>query len=358
MSDTTMMTTRRALMMAGVAVVQGVAAILLLELILHVTGTGFIWAREAPMYQRSDGATEIEHKPGFSGVAFGGAVRINAYGLRERWDVAPVGKKRILAVGDSLLFGFGVGDGNTIPDYLEAILAGKGIDCEVMNAGVNGYKTSNEAAFIEKWSGILKPDAILVLMIVNDWDTDALVCDEWGRLARPGQFPPLDRPLGALEAIKRWFARNSYAYNFLSAVWWRKVRPSLFQAAEPPAADHGYTPSQWAAWEESASRLARFQADSGIPVIVALSTVEVPADHIERATRFLQAQGIACLPYDPALGQSVQDRGGYAALNPLFRLWWDAHPTGAGYRRIAQVIADGPFRDGEDRTLEKILSER
>jgi hypothetical protein len=318
-------------------------AVALLEITLRLTGTGFIWAREAPIFKMSDDPRlEIEHQAGFSGKAFGGELHLNRLGLRELWDVPPPNRKRVLAVGDSLLFGFGSGDGQTIADHLERYLAGQNCSAEVMNAGVSGYKPSNEVAMIEKMTPLLDPDLVLVLMIPNDWDSDVLITDHWGRLAQPGQFPDPNRSVGAFQRVKRWFAGNSHAYNFLSAIWWKKVRPSIFRTRQPSQADT-YSPVQWAMWETSVRRLARIQSDSGIPMLVALYSRNMNPEQRRRAVGFMKTAGVACYDFDPLEGVTPQDAGGAKALQPYYYTWWDGHPTNAGYRHIAYMISTGGF---------------
>jgi lysophospholipase L1-like esterase len=71
------------------------------------------------------------------------SVRLNAMGLRENHEIEgppPPGTRRVLALGDSWMFGFSVDQGHTLPDELERRLSGKwGTGAvEVVNAGVFG----------------------------------------------------------------------------------------------------------------------------------------------------------------------------------------------------------------------------
>ena len=51
-------------------------------------------------------------------------------------------QRRILAFGDSLFAGYGVGEGESYPARLEAALRSRGIDARVTNAGVSGDTTA------------------------------------------------------------------------------------------------------------------------------------------------------------------------------------------------------------------------
>ena len=88
-------------------------------------------------------------------------VHINALGLRgpEIARTPPPGRTRILALGDSMTFGFYLEESETWPARLEALLRGEGRDVEVVNAGVGGWTISSETLFLEERALALAPDA-------------------------------------------------------------------------------------------------------------------------------------------------------------------------------------------------------
>lgn len=90
-------------------------------------------------FMRPDPELFWEPRPGFRGEFLGHPVRINALGLRgeELRIPKPPGRRRLVSFGDSITFGYGVGDADTYPARLEALLAERGV--EVANAGVTGY---------------------------------------------------------------------------------------------------------------------------------------------------------------------------------------------------------------------------
>jgi len=68
---------------------------------------------------------------------------INPQGFRERAELqrsAPMGTRRVLALGDSQMLGYGLNDGVTIPDRLEVALSARlgGTRVEVINAAAFG----------------------------------------------------------------------------------------------------------------------------------------------------------------------------------------------------------------------------
>ena len=79
-------------------------------------------------------------------------------------------ERRILAVGDSLFAGYGLGPGESYPDKLEVALRAQGINARVTNAGVSG---DTSAAGAQRFAFVLdaqpaRPDLVLVEFGGND----------------------------------------------------------------------------------------------------------------------------------------------------------------------------------------------
>lgn len=99
-------------------------------------------------------------------------VKTNSNGLRDRefsYD-KPKDTIRILVLGDSLTFGYGVKIEKTYPKLLEGKFRSKFLEkkIEVINAGIPGWGTSQERDYL-KIEGIkFNPDLILVGFYFND----------------------------------------------------------------------------------------------------------------------------------------------------------------------------------------------
>lgn len=175
-------------------------------------------------------------------------VRINSQGFRDR-EYASKGPTalRILGLGDSFAFGFGVNEEETYLARLEALLNdGK---AEVINAGLAGMGPDSEARLLEMEGPRLDPDLVLVGFYVGNDLIDVLTRgrrarlrdgplesrdatqERWSRPLRPGQI--LSAPLGPLprpetSGLKARLRAHSHAYRFLTSryaalrTWWRR----------------------------------------------------------------------------------------------------------------------------------------
>lgn len=98
---------------------------------------------------------------------------INSAGLRDVEHVRrkPPGTFRILVLGDSFSVGYGVSADETYPKRLEALLDARFRGrprFEVINAGVDGYSTRDELAYLENYGLAYRPDCVVVGLYLND----------------------------------------------------------------------------------------------------------------------------------------------------------------------------------------------
>ncbi|MCG8545795.1 MAG: arylesterase [Alphaproteobacteria bacterium] len=73
----------------------------------------------------------------------------------------------ILALGDSLVAGYGLTDGEAFPAQLETALAKQGIRARVINGGVSGDTTAGGLQRVD-WLMSDKPDLVIVELGAND----------------------------------------------------------------------------------------------------------------------------------------------------------------------------------------------
>lgn len=101
-------------------------------------------------------------------------VRTNASGFRGPDYPGPKrdGVVRIVGLGDSVMFGWGVGEGDTYLESLAARLedAVPQLDWEVINTAVPGYNTAMEVAVLEAKGLAYDPDLVIINFVGNDFE--------------------------------------------------------------------------------------------------------------------------------------------------------------------------------------------
>jgi lysophospholipase L1-like esterase len=104
------------------------------------------------------------------GEAYGVPCRMNRLGFRDREFTVekPKDTRRILFLGDSVVFGLGIRDEETLPKRLEAKFLENGRKAEVMNMGVCGYEAEQEIEFFKEAGRKLSPDLVIVGFTLND----------------------------------------------------------------------------------------------------------------------------------------------------------------------------------------------
>ncbi len=122
-------------------------------------------------------------KPGAAGVFRGAPVRVNSLGFRDEeigpldasmeapLNAKPPGTIRIIALGDSLGFGWGVEAEEGFFELIEKDLdrlAGKARRVQVINTSVPGYNAVMEAEILHETGLALEPDAVLIEYCTND----------------------------------------------------------------------------------------------------------------------------------------------------------------------------------------------
>jgi lysophospholipase L1-like esterase len=97
-------------------------------------------------------------------------VRYNEAGLRDG-PIAPKADRewRVLMLGDSLVFGWGVEQEKTFSAVLERLLAEElHRPVRVINAGVCSYNTVTELAWLRRDGLALQPDLVVLVYVTND----------------------------------------------------------------------------------------------------------------------------------------------------------------------------------------------
>jgi lysophospholipase L1-like esterase len=158
---------------AGLGLLVSVLGLLAVEGLLRLQGVGHVVKPRVILrlldsdvtlpYVREDLELFWSPTPGFHGSFLGKSVTINALGLRGA-EVGPPGQSRIACFGDSITFGYGVGDDETYPVALARALPG----VEVINGGVTGYSSFQALGLAERQLPRLRPNLATMLVGWND----------------------------------------------------------------------------------------------------------------------------------------------------------------------------------------------
>jgi hypothetical protein len=326
------------------------------------------WAPEngSRTFWRYDELLGWSHRPGASGVHrhpdFAARVEISAQGLRDRvYPEARVdGLCRMLAVGDSFTWGFGVQRDEIWHERIEA----RHPDWEILNAGVAGYATDQELLYLEHRGLALRPDVVLLLFHPNDLLENA-------ERATSGYYKPYfeRRADGALELrqvpvppgspeqrLDRWLHFHTYllyrlyhARKFVAAAREERAR----QAAEP--APREPLPPPRRRGEPRPQVPNKYDVDLTLTLDL-LGRIDALVRG--RGARFLVASVPLSDPPRGGLEQGLRARGiAYLGLDPAFRrqrdirFAGDPHWTPHGHAIAAGAVeafldAQGVFRPG------------
>jgi lysophospholipase L1-like esterase len=205
------------LMVSGVLI-----AILVGEVLLRVTSPQVLQVHPPGLYT-ADPDVGYVLTPSFQGELvqseFKTAITTNAAGLRgpELRPVLP-NTKRILLLGDSQTWGYGVNDDETYAVHLEKLLADRypSWDIQVLNGGVPGYGTADQLHFLESRATIFQPDRVVVQFLsVNDLRENRAPANTWaiivdGMLGHSNPAESINRTLPLWEKAQMWFKQHSH----------------------------------------------------------------------------------------------------------------------------------------------------
>ena len=109
--------------------------------------------------------------PSWESATFDRKIAINSKGLRDREYPyeKPAGVFRILVLGDSFVWGYGVSNEETFTERLEQALTAEGAAIEVLNAGVSGWGTDQQLLYLESEGFKYSPElVVLAFFLYND----------------------------------------------------------------------------------------------------------------------------------------------------------------------------------------------
>ncbi len=328
----------------AVALVALVVMLVVLELITRVTfdRNGMHFAIEMWKYAkimkrdaRVDGMGH-EHQPGIEARLMGTDVKINTLGLRD--GEYPLEKDddvlRILVLGDSITFGWGVDIGDTYTKVFERSLNTRGaneLPChfEVINSGVGNYNSVMEVAYLSERGLMLDPDVVILGYFLNDAE-------------------PLPTPTAGLLAEHSYlyvFAASGFdaiSRQFLGRGDWRDYYGGLYEPSNPG----------WEACQAALRTLADACRQRDITLLVLL----IPELHqLGDEYPFRDVHKKIADLFSEKNVEVLDATGAFDGEDP--RTLWvsrqDAHPNAKGHRILAEAL-DARF----GKTLRKLAEEK
>jgi len=269
---------------------------------------------------------------------------INADGFRDRpRSPRPAeGTFRIVVLGDSVAFGYGVAQDDTFPSQLErALSATSPVPVEVLNLGVNGYNPYTEAALFADVGRHYAPALVLVQFCVNDLADPTLHFDASTLLAlRADALPdaafPEPRTRRREPPPPAWLRAclRSRACAFVHRAFAAGQDPAVLAAALAPREDPSGTELSWLQRHYDAIQ----QAAAPVPVAIVVFPYAGQLDATgtprlqERLLALGRVSGRLTIDLLPAFREAA--RAGEA----LFLDAW--HPSARGHGVAAATVAD------------------
>jgi lysophospholipase L1-like esterase len=258
--------------------------------------------------------------PGLSGTYRDAALHVNSQGFRGR-EVARekhAHTVRIVGVGDSVMFGWGVEEDELYLARLAARLAERRpeIRFEVVNSAVPGYNTPIEVEVLADRLLAFHPDLVVVGWIPNDVEPPNFVRVPRGYLRLDTSFLLLE-----LRALRQGLRRS----------------PDGRLAAAPR--DPAEIPPEYRAMrglpavEAALARLAELGVLHGFRSVI-VAYPHAPAEVRATAARL----GIGYVEVGPAFDRWLAEHGVELEQSPLVRSADDPHPSALGHELFAETL--------------------
>ncbi|MGV3720196.1 MAG: SGNH/GDSL hydrolase family protein [Actinomycetota bacterium] len=258
----------------------------------------------------------------FNNREFRTKIRINSKGLRDREFPyeKPAGVTRILALGDSFTFGWGVEAEETAAKVIERSLTG----VEVLNAGCSGWGSVQELGFLKEEGVRYDPDVVLVFYSEND-SIDNFSRYEFhdGRLMNAGSsYTPRAN-------LERFLSRRSALWNLISPMLPSAAAPSAPATAPPP---------YWKTLSESLIEMQKVCRENDARMVLVYTPSEGPDGGPVQGGTYYEVGGL-CLENGIQFFDPIPALREAAKTNPVY-FDLDDHWTRAGHEAVGNAVAE------------------
>jgi len=268
---------------------------------------------------------------------------------------------RVAVIGDSFTFGWGANDDQTYPSQLEQLLNSKYGPTEVLNAGVCGTGTGNEALWYDMSVRPFHPNLVILTVVPNDTDDDLarplFKIDQSGSVS-PKSTDQLERfqshTQGARRLITRlpgyeYLTENSELLNLFRRTTSALIRRRHLRDSGAGAGLTAFQNVGLKLLDGEVKWLDQQVRASGAQLVVVfvpfVENVYGPASKtshvVSESAAMVATLTRSCAQYNiPFRDLTPEMRSAAAsAKQRLFYTKYDAHPTPAGYRLIAELVS-------------------
>jgi lysophospholipase L1-like esterase len=275
--------------------------------------------------------------PGEKSNAEGSTANINSLGLRGAMpeQPRPSGRQRIMSLGDSAFFGFGVNDGQVFTHQLGSILQERGVDVDAVNAGVSGYSIAQHRVLLDEFGWDLEPTLLLMCNVWSDNTWDTFEDEDLIASRRFAARNPLTRS-ALVKLAAAWLAGLGDGESGRVIVW--------NSAGKWPEGKKRRVPlDRWIGLTDAVMREA---ADRGIGVVMLKPTNSFLLDGEQNGPSpgwqpyFDAMDALAKHHGVPLIDVTAVFQAAIESGTPNSELLWDKmHPSAAGHAVLAKAIA-------------------
>lgn len=314
-----------ALVLVSVAVFIGA-----LEFVLRITGIQRVKPYTPPIYQSNvNPDISYELKPSMKEHAFRSTITTNTLGFRSE-EVKPDTLK-VVFLGDSITFGYGVEDEQALPAQVQKELSG----VQVLNAAVPGYNIVQQRATYEEKIAPLAPDIFVLVFYWNDFEKQIAFLDE-DNVLRPEGYDPSEKICNSIKQGILAFAPGQCWLNDHSAIYKfiRKVANTRTGFASRDAETVETS-------EEEETDISQADLDWYARELRKIDTQDIPhyfviwPDHLPHTESRKKLTTLAT-----RLGYTVIDLYEALGTNPKTLSWDYVHPHADTISQAAKIIAD------------------
>lgn len=333
---------------------------LLVSAALLEVGGRFLLPAPLPWLQpqlrfRADPALVFTLVPGQEAYTADKLTRINSQGMRG--PLVAIGRDeqtlRLLFLGDSIVFGYGVSDEDVVSERVAAGLEAHSIRTEVINAGVPAYNTDQEIAYLERDGVPYNPDWVILGFCWNDiGDKVGVAVNETGDLLSSGD----PRTPGWSEspvayAVRNALKRSRFLYGAtegLRALSRLNSPPDATTAMRTAVLEDEDTPEVTAGWFRVLAALHHFKELSdrvgfhplvvAFPIPLQLQRNFPKSTYPVKLREIARQEGLQFVDLEPVF------RREYRGHESLFIPYDGDHPNAVGHdiaaREIVRVILE------------------